>query len=680
MLRADFGPPGPLSAKGPNYGRMGRSRGSVTTDRGVELGEFRGRGRPDGGREGPTLTRLIQRAKEGERGAYAVLFAILLVAIFAMVALVVDLGQARAERRFDQSVTDLAALAASQALAEEFPNPREACELAWEYLKNNVPDLPAGASMPCTSFPLTCSNTLLPATTPRYDATGEDPPYVVYFGYPVVNSDPYLGSPRSQDGSPCDRLLVSLQRTRDTFFAGVIGVAQQQIDAIAIAMGRYQVQTETAPALLLLEPTGCDALVASGQARVHVFSFGANPGSITVDSDGTKPNNPNVCGNNNANRWTVDAEGTQNSEIKACGNPLDPLDPTRCDPGGVIALFAMDVGQTTCLTGTVNHACDPADVTSNRLFPQPTKATKRNTRSPVDHAFNCKAAYDPYQPYATFPGLPISKCPFLKDGRKAYIDQLRTAIGTSGLPNGGVGFTEYTACDPTSDVVIPPGNYFVNCDTFDVGADVTFQGGNIVFKGNIDVTGGGNVLRVNTNNPTPNLPDSCNPHATGHESASLCPTESSAKHAYIYMRDGDIDLTSGGSLDFRNTAVYIHQGAIDVLATSPLKWHAPLDEGPFRNLSLWAEWCLTPSSIVCTTGPASREQYRLGGQAVLDVEGVFFTPFGDTFRLAGQADQFLDKAQFFSFRMLVTGLGTLRMQPDPARNITPPDIAHFLIR
>ena len=58
-----------------------------------------------------------ERDDNGERGAFLILFAFLLVGMLIMSAIVIDLGHVRAARRGDQSVGDFRALAAGPQLA-----------------------------------------------------------------------------------------------------------------------------------------------------------------------------------------------------------------------------------------------------------------------------------------------------------------------------------------------------------------------------------------------------------------------------------------------------------------------------------------------------------------------------------------------------------------------------------
>src|SRR5262245_44804693 len=74
-----------------------------------------------------------------ERGAFVVLWSLLLVGLFAMVAIVIDLGQQRAAKSHLQSTADLAALAAGSQFSTALGrNPRRACEDAIRYVNKNL--------------------------------------------------------------------------------------------------------------------------------------------------------------------------------------------------------------------------------------------------------------------------------------------------------------------------------------------------------------------------------------------------------------------------------------------------------------------------------------------------------------------------------------------------------------
>ncbi len=62
------------------------------------------------------LTRLLHGKEKDERGVFAVIFAMLAIALFVVAAMVVDLGNARAERRSAQNAADASALAGGNVL------------------------------------------------------------------------------------------------------------------------------------------------------------------------------------------------------------------------------------------------------------------------------------------------------------------------------------------------------------------------------------------------------------------------------------------------------------------------------------------------------------------------------------------------------------------------------------
>src|SRR5205085_471651 len=135
------------------------------------------------------MSTLTVRRGDGERGAFIVLWAVMLVGIMTMVAMVIDLGDARNIRRSDQSVADFAALAA----ADNLGTPAVGCADAFKYVKANLPDFPtSGVTSPCNvtgsnlqAFPTTCGSG---TTAQDFVATGTSP-YTVTFRFPVSSTD-----------------------------------------------------------------------------------------------------------------------------------------------------------------------------------------------------------------------------------------------------------------------------------------------------------------------------------------------------------------------------------------------------------------------------------------------------------------------------------------------------------
>ena len=169
-------------------------------------------------------------------------------------------------------------------------------------------------------------------------------------------------------------------------------------------------------ALLLLEQTSCDVLTASGQAQIIVEHNGDKPGYITADTSATGGSGSHACNNNN--RWAIDAVGTQNSRIVAEGSTSSGLP-------GIIRMYTLAPGQGNA------KAYEPADVEASRLAPAPLAASRRIGRNPIDWRWNCSPlGHDGI-------GGTTDDC---RLGFPAYLNNLKTAIGTTGAP---VGFQTY---------------------------------------------------------------------------------------------------------------------------------------------------------------------------------------------------------------------------------------------
>jgi len=84
----------------------------------------------------------------GERGSVMILFALVLVATVTMVAIVIDLGALRYDRRADRSAADAGATAGAVVLTGAVDGPTKACANAWSYTIRNLGGDPATPS-PC---------------------------------------------------------------------------------------------------------------------------------------------------------------------------------------------------------------------------------------------------------------------------------------------------------------------------------------------------------------------------------------------------------------------------------------------------------------------------------------------------------------------------------------------------
>ncbi len=554
-------------------------------------------------------------AHRGERGAVVPMVAVAMIALLLVGAFVLDLGVGRTRARTAQTAADLAALSAGPALGRD--DPRDACVAAADNLRSNVGDLASlNATTFCSPIPIAaCSS---PSTVSTASTTSGGTTLRVR--YPATDSSiAVAGStgPWPNDGSACRRMTVELTSTQTTAFGGITGNDETSVTRNATVLGR-PITTADVPALWLLDPTGCTALSVTGGSQLTAGaeatgSTPAIPGLIAVDSDGSS------C---SSNQVTISASGA--------GSKLQAV-PSSGDTPGQVTLYAQPPGSTTCAA----PACDSSDVLNGRLSPAPANQASRSTRAPVDWRFNCKSSYPNYHSIA-IEGCPTEAAP--------YLDNLRTAIGTSGQPSGFQRWRASQSCNPSGTVTVT-GNWWVDCPSglsIGNGTTVTFSGGNVVMDKAISMTGG--ALNFNTANPTSSLSASCTPPLV----TTPCTTSSSSQAGWIYQRDGEWKVT-GGNLNVNRAAVIMGNGDLQVTGGAPPRWLAPT-EGPFSGLAYWSE--------------LSSSKFAMAGGAGVTLSGVFFTPNADPFKLTGGGTWGQQSAQFISYRLTVSGGGTATLVPD----------------
>src|SRR5205823_4427243 len=85
----------------------------------------------------------MTRSHRDERGSVMALWALLLVSVVGIVAIVIDLGALRYDRRADRAAADAGATAGAIALDGSPAGPRDACDTAWAYTVRNLRGDPA---------------------------------------------------------------------------------------------------------------------------------------------------------------------------------------------------------------------------------------------------------------------------------------------------------------------------------------------------------------------------------------------------------------------------------------------------------------------------------------------------------------------------------------------------------
>lgn len=568
-----------------------------------------------------------------ERGVTLVLVAFAMVGMLVVAALLLDLGLVRDERRSHQSAVDFAALAAGEALGwEPGPDGPAGCAAAMDYLIANVEELPTNLQVPCTSLPKTCSSAMSPVTVTDAGTGGD---FDIAITYPVTNStivDPAVAATddlRVFDGVPCERIRIEMSSRFDSIFAPIVGKSFLEVDASAVVR-QVQATDRRVPSMWLLEPRECDNLIVTGGSSV-VVGNATTAGLITLDSDGS------ACTGSNR---TVDVSGT-GSSVRAIPTGL-ALDPE-------ISLVAMERLQTTCATGNL-YACDPADVSDGSLSPQPVPRANRATRAPVDHRYNCKPSYPDYH------GIPVDGC---QDGLPPHIDNLRTAVGASGTPTGFLRWTDFYGCNnPTVPATGLNGNWHVDCTSFKLTSNtVVFNEGNIVFDGDISLTGGS--LSFNDDNTNGPLSATCRATVVG------CLSTSSPDAAWVYQRSGNLSLTGGSTLFLKHTMLLQENGFFEIAGGSPPVWSSPVD-GPFAGLSVWTE--------------KASSKFSISGGASMELEGTFFTPEANPMSISGGAPVSPQQAQFVSRKVSVNGGASIQLSPNQTLAVLLPPDPPLLIR
>lgn len=613
--------------------------------------------------------------RRSQRGTTAIIVALTLTAMFTMVAFAIDLSILRDDRRADQKIADAAAAAGAHQLTGG--TGRQACEMALEYLERNTPGVASFSGADCSPVPIYCN----PAT-PSTSVVGTAGPYRIEIAYPVPNDHPTMlrasaiGAPSEAlspvDGSNCDRLSVQITYTRAPAFAGLIDQSDQSTTVHAVARANTSLPPDTPINLLILERTACDAVVTTGNGKIIIApitdtSGVDHPGILAVDSDGSG------CGSSSG---TVRVDGS-NSLVRADGPAGCPWE-VSTGPGhgcGYIELLAPGVpgpaSPLYCAGGAYRPACD----STGTLRPHPVRMAERRTREPIDHHWDCRTL-DQYDDEAWFAEHPIEGCADA-GSRPAYVKELLDFVGdASGAGATPTGFDVYgddSGTEPctveggaTPSVTVPEGNTRVMCPTLTVKKPMTFSGGNVIFDGDVEITGNGS-LTINACAASDSCALSTLPFTAGDDFVET--SYANGAGWIVFRSGGSITKDGGGELRIHESTVFLPANASTsggtALAfagsgpTAPdpglLIWTAPT-EGPFHKLAMWS-------------GAAVNHDFA--GQTTIDMQGVYFAPLARVV-YRGKGEQAQVQAQFISEKIQAEGEGALVIDPLPETGYTWP--------
>ena len=568
-------------------------------------------------------------------GLFAILYALLVLVLVGTAAVVVDLAMLRESRTSTRSAVDSAVLVAAASLNAVQPSlndPREGCERAWSYLLDNLSG-PSDGSSSCEVLDIPCR-----PTSPLV-AEQASSGWTVRFTWPVPNDHELMTKPdlaprtttRASDPAfdgtdPCSRMGIEVLKNNVPFFAGVFGSETVQTRAASVARGAEQASGGVFAALNILQQTGCGALTTADKGSILVNGTTGTSGIIAVESDGL--------------RGTDDDEDEDACHIiEAAGAAIRASTSGRSSPG-LIQTFGANRS-----SGSVN--------------PTATALVDRFGAKPVRDLFQTSIA-DLVAAYEG-PGVPRSYV----GAQPPYSTMAFAKLPSTTSTDPQV--ARFDDCDINAPVIIPPGNWFIDCAPLVVKSTLTFQGGVVVTRGSIEVTGENACLAVNT--------------ATCPSAIGVVPNED----AILYIRSGNLLKDEKASLALPQTFVYL-QKEVDDLPDGVVD----LTQGPAGSL-LWtapkAQSCATDAT--CSNQRFQRlllwsegdDRHRIRGQFNLTLRGVLFTP-NAPFRLEAIGGSRGDElqAQFWTRSLAVSGEGTFVMAVDPEAAVARPQLGVALIR
>jgi hypothetical protein len=596
------------------------------------------------------------RSPRRDDGVFAILYAALIVATFGMAAIVVDLGQLRADKRDSRTAADTAVLAGASDLGIGPYNPLTACQTAWAFTLENL-RLPTTAD-PCSVVDadgaFVNSTTACPSTPNT--ATGAVPGsgVTIAITWPVSATSTFLAEPdgkpglsprpyqASFDGSAlgCDRLAVSIQRERSFGLAAALGATSGVSTARSVSRATFEMgDGDLLYPLVILDNRSCRALyVTAGQ--VIVRNSGDIPGRIGIDSDGTQPNpaatNTVACSGGNT---IIDAGGT-NSRITAQNGASGAAAAIEVYGPNTLPARSVESGDLTC------GASGPC------VSPPPSLSTRRITRAPFDAVYNDDCG---------------GTCP-----EKAYIERFRAAaVSLTGSPAGWQTISG-AGCDTAPPPVAINNRYFVNCSLYRVTGNWAFPpGATVVMSGDLRIDG---CLVVNgtaadcTTFPS-NGPPYTRPNALLSVRGSIRsgggPSQLILPQTLLHQPVPTAALNGSGFAAIYWTAPYLAATELAVRCPASAVSTIPPAEC-FRNLAYWTE------APVATDDTS----VRITAGGALTLEGTFFLGRAQL-DISGGATVNVRSSQFVAKRVQASSSGALlefipnadRTNPVPRRGV-----------
>jgi hypothetical protein len=621
-----------------------------------------------------------------DRGAYAILYAVLLTVMVGIAALVLDLANLRLDRRANRAAADSAAIAAAAQLGQAASSPRDACEKAVHYAEANLGITSPGANTCAATFPAAAAAVetacaagakLVAEDVPSYPrgSTPDRDTFRIEVSWPVPDGDRLMTDPdrensttivqgiSAKDGKPCARMGVEVIQRGQFVFAGIFGFSGQTTGSHSVGLSGVGETGDVPAPLVVLDQSSCDALVVGGGGNVVVAADPAGDfgGTITIDSDGSGGDVGCNGGktvisapSNNNHLWALDSPTGQKAQIQVYAPAFTAQAPSP--PG--IAYDASDI--IGCTVGGPAIA----DMGGAGVCPIPTQRNSRVTDAPWAQRYNCaEATAADCHHEGDFPAVG----PY--DFVDQWVDYVTATESKSTTTLQAEGWTVLSGggCSVSGNEVFA--DVYADCDTLHIDGTLAVTGrlivrNDLVIKGCLLINYGDNFAQCATLPAPVIMPgqDGGNVYVGGGLSSTGSDATMMIGQAFVYLA-GRLDWSATHGLASW-TAPYGSQISCQPAASSG----EPPSPACFEDLGLWSPYAASETS-----------PHVLGGGADIRVDGTLFMPVGK-FEFSGGTVNTQDNAQFVAKRLGLHGSGTLTMVPNIERSTSIPGSGGSLIR
>lgn len=448
--------------------------------------------------------------RRNDDGVFAILYALLVVVLITMVALVVDLGMLRADKRDARNAADTGALAGAVDLGNGPYNPYKACNSAWTntWISLNVPQ---PTDNPCDS--LSTKKAVYPCPTDPFDSatvSADAGQYTWRFTWPILEGSSFLTSPDGLtsgtrasnadfDGSdPCWRLAVQVFHRRQTGLGAIAGITAASTGATSVAKYTFSTGPGTYNyPLVVLNQHNCNVLQSNGSANIVVKRSALDenvPGRIAVDSDGTQSCNGKYILNVNGSTGFIQAIDGADAGI----NPDDKSSIEIFNKVGPGPPANSVTGVSTCSPATSETPLAPCVA---RIVRRP----QRVTRAPFDATFG-PAVSQLDSAWSTYSGSSVPTGWTLISGSKCKGPAFR-GVSTIGYIVDCSASIDTSLMFPTGAPVVVPGNlklgptgcfamnvspaYVGPCSTYAPSDSALLGNAILMIRGSVDASGSG---------------------------------------------------------------------------------------------------------------------------------------------------------------------------------------------